>query len=149
MQVLNYPTFKFRFKNRENKIHIFDEIRKKFVLLTPEEWVRQHCLHFLIYHKGYPVTLIQMEKEIKLNGLSRRYDLVVFEPDGQIRLAVECKRPEVKITQEVFDQLARYNLILKAPLLFLTNGLEHYVAEVNQKEQRYRFLPELPLYQAE
>ncbi|RZL33710.1 MAG: type I restriction enzyme HsdR N-terminal domain-containing protein, partial [Pedobacter sp.] len=124
MLKLNFPPYQFRFKNSENKYAIFDEIRKKFIVLTPEEWVRQHVVHHLIYDKKYPKSWINVEKLIKLNDLIKRYDIVIFNPDGSIFLLVECKAPEVTITQQTFDQIARYNLALKAKYLMVTNGLE-------------------------
>lgn len=144
MQKLNFPTFTFRFKNSENKVAIFDEIRKKFVILTPEEWVRQHVVHYLILEKKYPKSLINVEKVLKINGLSKRYDGVVFNPDGSIFLLVECKAPEVKISQNTFDQIARYNLTLKADYLMVTNGQNHYFCQMDFEKQHYVFLNELP-----
>jgi len=114
MQKLNFPVYSFRFKNSENKVSIFDEIRKKFILLTPEEWVRQHVIQFLLQDKSYPKSYINVEKLIKINDLSKRYDGVVFQPNGEIFLLIECKAPEVPISQQTFDQIARYNLVLKA-----------------------------------
>ena len=113
MQHLNFQQYTFRFKNSENKVAIFDEIRKKFIILQPEEWVRQHCVQYLIQHKNYPKSLINVEKELILNDLKKRYDIVVFNPNGSIFLIVECKAPEIKINQSTFDQVAQYNLKLK------------------------------------
>lgn len=144
MQPLRFPSYKFRFKNSENKVAIFDEIRKKFVILTPEEWVRQHVVHDLIYDKAYPKSWINVEKLIKLNGLTKRYDVVVFNPDGSIFLLVECKAPEIKISQQTFDQIARYNLELKANYLMVTNGLEHYFCQMDYESEKYHFLKDLP-----
>ena len=106
MQKLNFPTYSFRLKNRENKRFIFDDIRKKFVVLQPEEWVRQHCINYLVVQKNYPKTLINVEKELKINGLSKRYDIVIYNSDGSIHLIVECKSPKININQETFDQIA-------------------------------------------
>ena len=144
MQQLQFPTYQFRFKNSENKVAIFDEIRKKFIILTPEEWVRQHVVHQLIYDKNYPKSWINVEKLIKLNGLTKRYDVVVFNPDGSIFLLVECKAPEIKISQHTFDQIARYNLALKADYLMVTNGLEHYFCQMDYVNEKYHFLKSLP-----
>ena len=144
MQELNFPKYSFRFKSSENKLSVFDEIRKKFVLLTAEEWVRQHVVQFLLQHKNYPKSLINVEKVIKVNDLVKRYDLVVYNPDGSIFLLVECKAPNVKITQETFNQIARYNLVLKAEHLMVTNGLNHYFCQMDFKEQKYIFLEDLP-----
>jgi hypothetical protein len=141
---LNFPTYSFRFKNSENNVAIFDEIRKKFILLTPEEWVRQHTLHYLIQDKNYPKSHINVEKLIKINTLNKRYDIVVFQPNGEIFLLIECKAPEVAITQQTFDQIARYNLALKAKYLMLTNGINHYFCQMDFENKKYIFQKELP-----
>lgn len=146
MQKLNFPVYSFRFKNSENKLSIFDEIRKKFILLTPEEWVRQHVVQFLLQDKKYPKSYINVEKLIKINDLSKRYDGVVFEPNGEIFLLIECKAPEVPISQQTFDQIARYNLVLKAKYLMVTNGLNHYFCQMDFENEKYVFLKELPEY---
>lgn len=147
MQKLNFPTYPFRFKNSENKVSIFDEIRKKFIILTPEEWVRQHVLAFLLMEKKYPKSLINVEKVLKVNKLNKRYDLVVFEPDGSILILVECKAPHINITQTTFDQIARYNMTMKAQFLMVTNGLNHYFCQMDFENEKYQFLRELPDYQ--
>lgn len=144
MQKLNFPQFQFRFKNSENKLYIFDEIRKKFILLTPEEWVRQHVIHYFVYHKGYPKSHINVEKVVKINGLNKRYDVVVFRPDGSIFLLVECKEPNVNISQSTFDQIARYNLMLNATFLMVTNGINHYYCKMDFEQKKYSFLKDLP-----
>lgn len=144
MQALNFRPYSFRFKNKENKPLIFDEIRKKFVALQPEEWVRQHVLHFLLYDKGYPKNRIQVEKQIKVNSLTKRFDIIVYEPDGSIRLLVECKSPSTRIRQEVFDQIAQYNRSLKAELLIITNGLDHYFFRVDTVNEKYDFIQDIP-----
>lgn len=146
MQQLHFPAYGFRFKSSENKISIFDPIRKKFIILTPEEWVRQHVIQFLAVEKNYPKSLINVEKVLVLNEMKKRYDLVVFNPDGSIHIIVECKAPQVEITQETFDQIARYNLSLKASYLMVTNGLQHYYCQMDYEKQAYVFLKELPLY---
>lgn len=146
MQKLAFPTYPFRVKNSENKTTIFDVIRKKFIVLTPEEWVRQHVIHFLIEERKYPKSLINVEKVIKVNGTTKRYDVVVFKPNGSIFLLVECKAPKVKITQQTFDQIARYNLTLKGEYQMVTNGLEHYYCQIDYDAETYHFIPEIPLY---
>lgn len=146
MQQLNFPRFSFRFKNSENKRLIFDDIRKKFVVLQPEEWVRQHCIQYLIRVKKYPKSLINVEKEIKLNRLKKRYDIVVFNPDGSIHLIVECKGPSKVIEQTTFDQIARYNLQLNATYLMVTNGINHYYCQMDYEEKQYVFLNDIPEY---
>jgi hypothetical protein len=146
MQQLNFPTYTFRFKNSENKVAIFDEIRKKFIILTPEEWVLQHVVRFLLEVKKYPKSHVNVEKVLKINGLTKRYDVVVFRPDGSIFLLVECKAPEVAISQNTFDQIARYNMTLNAGYLMVTNGLNHYFCQMDLEQERYNFLPDLPLF---
>ncbi|MDR0227904.1 MAG: type I restriction enzyme HsdR N-terminal domain-containing protein [Flavobacteriaceae bacterium] len=146
MQKLNFPPFEFRFKNNENKLSIFDVVRKKFILLTPEEWVRQHVLHDLISTYNYPLSLISVEKVVRVNGMNKRYDLVVYRPNGTIYLLIECKAPEVKITQDTFDQIARYNFQLRSEYLYVTNGLNHYYCKMDYKQEKYIFLRNLPTY---
>lgn len=146
MQKLNFPTYSFRFKNSENKVSIFDAIRKKFVILQPEEWVRQHCVNYLIKEKGYPKSLINVEKELKINDLKKRYDIVVFNPDGSIHLIVECKAPKIKINQDTFDQIARYNITLNASYLMVTNGLNHYYCVMDFETEQYHFMQDIPNY---
>lgn len=146
MQELNFPTYSFRLKNSENKVSIFDVIRKRFMVLQPEEWVRQHCVHYLMNEKKYPITLINVEKELKINDLKKRYDIVVFNPDGSIHLIVECKAPKITIDQTTFDQIARYNLALNATYLMVTNGLNHYYCMMDFEAEKYRFLKDIPEY---
>ena len=144
MQALNFSAYDFRFKNSENKVHIFDVIRKKFVILQPEEWVRQHVVHFLISDKKYPKSLINVEKQLTVNATKKRYDVVVFRSDGSIVLLVECKAPTITINQNVFDQIARYNMLLNASYLMVTNGLQHYYCEIDYTAEKYRFLETIP-----
>ncbi len=146
MQKLNFPAYDFRFKSSENKVAIFDDIRKKFVVLTPEEWVRQHVVRYLIDGVGFPKSRVNVEKLLKVNGLTKRYDVVVFHADGSIFLLVECKASHVSISQETFDQIARYNLTMKADYLMVTNGLHHYFCRMDFENSRYQFLRELPKY---
>lgn len=144
MHPLNFPNYDFRFKNNENKIAVFDVLRKKFVLLTPEEWVRQHVLRFLLQEKGFPQSLLSVEKMLKVHGLTKRYDLLAYNPEGKVHLVVECKAASVKVTQETFDQIARYNLALQSKFLMVTNGLMHYYCKMDYQNQKYVFLRELP-----
>ncbi len=146
MQKLNFTAYSFRFKNNENKVAIFDEIRKKFVILTPEEWVRQHVVRFLLEEKKYPKSYINVEKLLKINDLKKRYDIVVFNPDGSIFILVECKAPEIKISQNTFDQIARYNMTLNAQFLMVTNGHNHYFCQMDFENEKYTFLQELPTF---
>ncbi|VXC11480.1 type I restriction enzyme HsdR N-terminal domain-containing protein [Maribacter litoralis] len=144
MQPLNFPSYTFRVKNSENRPLIFDEIRKKFIVLTPEEWVRQHVVKFLIQEKKYPISHINVEKQITLNGLKKRYDIVVFKPDGKLDILVECKAPEVTISQNTFDQIAQYNFKLNANYLMVTNGLSHYYCQMDFVAEKYQFMQEIP-----
>ena len=117
------------------------------MVLQPEEWVRQHCVHYLISEKKYPKLLINVEKELQINQLKKRYDIVVFNRDGSIHLIVECKSPKITINQDTFDQIARYNLALNATYLMVTNGLNHYYCSIDFDEERYQFLKDIPEYQ--
>lgn len=125
---------------------IFDPIRKKFVHLTPEEWVRQHVVFFLLSRKRVPHSLINVEKQLVIAGTKKRYDIIVFNTDGSIYCLVECKAPHIKVDQTVFDQIARYNLALESEYLMVTNGLEHYFCTMDYEQQRYAFIEDLPEY---
>ena len=144
MQLLNFPAFDFRIKSSENKTLIFDILRKKFVVLNPEEWVRQHIIHWLIYYKKYPASLINIEKQLEVNRLKKRYDIVVYNSDGSVEILVECKSYTIPITQDVFDQIARYNLPMQATYLMVTNGMEHYYCQMDTVAEKYTFLPQIP-----
>ena len=146
MQMLNFPTYAFRYKTKENKRWVFDGIRKKFVVLTPEEWVRQNAVQFLMREKKYPQSLVNVEKQIRLGDLAKRYDLVVFNPDGTLFLLGECKATSIPLTQDVFDQLARYNQALNAEVLWITNGLRHLCFQVDKVSEKYILIPEIPEY---
>ena len=146
MRQLNFKQYSFRFKNRENKPLIFDVVRKKFMVLTPEEWVRQNTIQYLVKELNIPLSLINVEKQIKLHGTIKRYDIVTFNPDGSIHLIVECKADSIKISQDTFDQIARYNLVLKSTFLMVTNGIDHYYCKMDLQNKRYSFLETLPVY---
>ncbi|PWG04852.1 type I restriction enzyme HsdR N-terminal domain-containing protein [Polaribacter aquimarinus] len=146
MQKLNLPTYDFRLKSSENKTLIFDNLRKKYLVLTPEEWVRQHFVLFLINEKKYPNSLIAIEKQLVINNQKKRTDILVFNKKGKHDIIVECKAPSIKITQDTFDQIARYNLKLKANYLIVTNGLSHFYCKMDFENQTYVFLKEIPDY---
>jgi len=146
MQKLNFPSFSFRLKSSENKTLIFDIIRKKYVVLTPEEWVRQHVVLFLIEEKKYPISLIAVEKQLKINSLLKRTDVVVFNTKGTPEILIECKAPSVAISQATFDQIARYNLTAQSNYLMVTNGLNHYFCQIDKENETYVFLKEIPNY---
>jgi len=141
---LNLP--KFNFKNRlvDNTIQIFDEVRKGYFKLTPEEWVRQHVINYLAVYKNYPIGLMQVEKLIKYNNLNTRADLIVNDRDFKPVVLVECKAPNVKIGKDAFDQIAKYNFSLKAKYLFVTNGLKHYCCSINYTSGKTEFLKDIP-----
>ena len=143
---LNLPQYSFKIKSKENKLYIFDVNRKKQVLLTQEEWVRQHFIEYLVNEKKYPRSLIAVEKQCKVEGIVKRTDILVFDRKGAIDIVVECKAPTVRIDQDTFDQIARYNLKLRAKYLVVTNGMEHFFCQVDEQKEEYLFLPELPSY---
>ena len=138
--------YAYKIKNRENKLYIFDIVRKKYVVLTPEEWVRQNFMNYLIINKNYPKSIIAIEKQLNFNGLIKRTDILVFDKMGLPDIIVECKAPSIKISQETFDQIARYNLKLDANYLIVTNGLEHFYCKLDHQNKRYIFLKEIPEY---
>ena len=141
---LNLPAYPFKIQAGEQRSKIFDPVRKKYVALTPEEWVRQHFVQFLVNNKGCPASLIAIEQGLKLNKRNKRSDVVVYTTTGNPVLIVECKAPEVKISQEVFHQVAAYNMTLKVPLLVVTNGLQHYCCRIDHEQKTYAFLPDIP-----
>ena len=147
MKRLNLPTYSFNIKLIEQRKYIFDFIRKKFVILTPEEWVRQNFLRYLVEEKKYPASLIFVEKEFKLNNLSKRSDGLVYDKTGKPVLIMEFKAPEVKIDQKVFDQIARYNLKLQVKYLIVSNGIGHYCCKMSLNEGNYIFLKEIPSFE--
>lgn len=149
MPPLNLPAFGPRLReNSSGKAEIFDPIRKKFVRLTPEEWVRQHFLNLLTAFKGYPASLIAVESSLIYNRRAKRSDILVYGTNGKPLLIVECKAPEVPIDQAVFDQAAMYNKTLKVPYLLVTNGMQHFSCKIDHTSSSYLFLPDIPGYEA-
>lgn len=146
MFALNLPAFDARITQRNGKNVIFDVIRRRYVALTPEEWVRQHFTHFLLKEKGYPQGLLANEVQINLNGTRKRCDTVLYNRDLTARMIVEYKAPTVEITQAVFDQITRYNMVLKVDYLIVSNGLNHYCCRMDYATQTYVFLPGIPHY---
>ena len=146
MTDLNLPNYSFKIKSKENKLYIFDIIRKKNVVLTPEEWVRQNFVQYLILEKKYPKSLIAIEKQLKINQLIKRTDILIFDKNGLPDIIVECKAPSVKISQNAFDQIARYNMKLKATYLIVTNGVQHFYCLMDHQKEAYDFLKEIPEY---
>ena len=147
MQPLNFPHYEFRLRQSGEKQQIFDIARKKFVALTPEEWVRQHILHHLHQAKSVPLSLIGVEVSLKLNSLVKRADLVVYARTGKPLMLIECKAPGVSVSQLVFDQAARYDMIFHVNFMLITNGLAHYCCRFNHDEHSYSFLPDIPAYE--
>lgn len=143
---LNLPPYPFKITQRDNVYFIFDEIRKKHLVLTPEEWVRQHFIQHLLASKSFPSTLIQIEGGLSLNQTRKRSDILVYNNLGEKIMVIECKAPSVPITQSTFDQAARYNSVYKANWLAVTNGLNHYYAKIDHTNRKFLFFEELPDY---
>lgn len=146
MLELNLPPFDINIKKTGGKLSVFDPIRRRFVALTSEEWVRQHFVNFLLTQKGYPRTLIANEIQINLNGQKKRCDSVVYNRELTPTIIIEYKAPDVNITQTVFDQIVRYNIVLKVQYLIVSNGLNHYCCRMDYTTQTYEYLPEIPSY---
>ncbi len=146
MQELNLPTYKFRLKKENQNTLIFDEIRNKFLVLTPEEWVRQHFIMYLIYHKNFPKALISIESGFTINKRQKRSDILIYNREGKSIVLVECKAPSVKISQKTFDQIVSYNIKYQVKYLLVTNGLQHYGCLVDYKTGNYQFLQDIPDY---
>lgn len=143
---LNLPAYPANIRRDGTKLLIFDELRKKQLVLTPEEWVRQHWIHHLIHEKQYPRSLIKIEGGLTLNSMPRRSDLVVYDTRGNKILLAEFKAPTVKITQAAFEQIARYNMVHRVPLLLVSNGLQHHYCRIHFDDERFEFLTDLPDY---
>jgi predicted type IV restriction endonuclease len=147
MESLNLPSYSFRTTEQEGKRVIYDPLRQTYVRLTPEEWVRQHFVQYLLQDLGVPVGLVATEASFRYQGQPWRADIVVHDRQGDPLLLVECKAPQVSIGQNAFDQGARYNLVLGAPYLVVTNGMEHYACRIDLEGQDYVFLDDLPPYE--
>ena len=143
---LNLPEYNFRIKKQDEKLLIFDSQRKRYVSLTPEEWVRQHFIRFLIEVKGYPAAYLAVEKQLSLNGMKKRCDAVLYNDHAIPILIIELKAPTIPITQTTFDQVAVYNAKLKVDYFMISNGIEHYCCKVDTVNSRYEFFNEIPDY---
>ena len=143
---LNLPNYPFKISQKDNLYYIFDEIRKKHLVLTPEEWVRQHFIKYLIAEKSFPSALLKLEGGLSLNATKKRSDILVYNNLGEKIMVVECKAPHIPITQSTFDQASRYNSIYKAGWLAVTNGLQHYYAKIDHQNGKFLFVEELPEY---
>ncbi len=146
MKKLNFPEYDFRIRENERKPEIFDAFRKKYVALTPEEWVRQNLLMYLVNEKRYPASLIAVEAGLKLYNRTKRTDIVVYNNKGNPLLIAECKAPEVVINQKAFDQIARYNMALKVNYMIVTNGLNHYCCFIDYQNNTIKYLKDIPDY---
>lgn len=146
MQALNLPDHGVKTKHGPDGDRIFDPVRRAWVACTPEEWVRQHVINHLVHDLGAPMSLMAVEKQLIMNRLARRADIVVHDRSARPVLLVECKAPGVKLDQAAFEQAARYNTVYKVPYLLITNGLAHYCCRVHQGAGRLEFLPAVPPY---
>jgi len=146
MRKLNLPEYEFRFRQEEESPYVFDIFRKRYVRFTPEEEVRQRFSRYLIQEKGFPIALMMTEYTLKLNGMTRRCDILIHKPAGHPAVLVECKAPEIKTGQDTFDQVARYNLVFNVKYLMVTNGLKHYCCKVDIETQKVEFLKQIPKY---
>ncbi len=143
---LNLPEFSFQIRNEAGREEIFDIFRKKWVALTPEEWVRQNFITWLVKTKNYPLSLIALERSLTVNKTARRFDAVVFNTSGKIFMLLEFKSPYVKLSSKTIDQIAAYNTVIKANYLTISNGILHYCAQINYETNSYSFLNNIPEY---
>jgi len=146
VNTLNFelPAYELKIKYQNGNPYVFDEIRKKYVRAQPEEIVRQNFIKYLVIEKGYSQSLIAVEQSIKLNEMQRRADVVVYNRDGEPSMLIECKAPEVKISQKTFEQAANYNIVLKVPWLIVTNAVRHYGCKIDVAGGSYEFVDQLP-----
>ena len=143
---LNLPLHDIKIKNINSEIYVFDIIRKKNIILTPEEWVRQNFIHYLNKEKNYPLGLMGVEKMVKYNNLKTRADIVLYNTKGEAEMIVECKSPDVKITQDTFNQIAKYYFQLKVDFLVVTNGIQHYCCQMDYEKNEITFLEDIPTF---
>lgn len=144
---LNLPDYPIRLSGTQEHPSIFDILRRKYVALTPEEWVRQHFIHFLINQKNYPATLLANEIKLRVGNKTLRADSVLYDRELRPRMIVEYKAPHIPITQKVFDQISAYNMLLHVDYLVVSNGLQHYCCKMDYENQKYLFLEDIPDYQ--
>ena len=143
---LNLPQYEIKIGEKDGKRTIFDFLRRKYVALTPEEWVRQHFVHYLIEHKGYPKGLLSNEVELHIGGKSLRCDSILYNKVAAPQMIIEYKAPTVSLTQRVFHQISAYNLLLRVDYLVVSNGLQHVCCQMDYANQTYHFLQEIPDY---
>ena len=147
MNNLNLPAFQYKIKHIENKAYIYDILRKKFIQITPEEWVRQHFVNYLIGYLSYPKQLIANEVSIRLNSTSKRCDTVIYSKTLQPQVIIEYKSPEIDLSQAVFDRALRYNMVLRVKYIILSNGIKHICCKIDYDNNKYIFLPDIPKYE--
>lgn len=147
MTRLNLPPFEIKLRGTKAQPQIFDILRKKYIALTPEEWVRQHFVHFLVEHKGYPAALMANEIQLKVGEKTLRADSVLYSRDMKPRMIIEYKAPHIPITQKVFDQISIYNMLLHVDYLVVSNGLQHYICKMDYNDKKYLFLEDIPDYE--
>jgi len=143
---LAYPTYNFNVKSENNVTFVFDEIRKKWLVLTPEEWVRQHIVFYLVDQKGYPASLIGVEKTVVINTLKKRFDIVCFNNRAEPILIIECKAPEIVLQRTTIEQVNRYNEVIGAAIMMITNGIDTYLMRKNSSNNTISYLNEIPHY---
>ena len=146
MQELNLPKYEIRIGRKDGRLTIFDFLRRRYVALTPEEWVRQHFTHFLVEHKSYPQGLLANEVELSVGDKSLRCDSVLYDRELRPRMIVEYKAPHIKLTQKVFQQIATYSLLLHVDYLVVSNGIEHHCVKMDYENEKYLFLEDIPEY---
>ena len=144
---LNLPQYEIKIGEKDGKRTIFDFLRRKYVALTPEEWVRQHFVHYLIEHKGYPKGLLSNEVELHIGGKSLRCDSILYNKVAAPQMIIEYKAPTIQLQQKTFDQISAYNLLLKVDYLIISNGLQHYCCKMDYEHQKYLFLQNIPDYE--
>lgn len=147
MTRLNLPPFEIKLRGTKAQPQIFDILRKKYIALTPEEWVRQHFVHFLVEHKGYPAALMANEIQLKVGEKTLRADSVLYSRELKPRMIIEYKAPHIPITQKVFDQISIYNMLLHVDYLVVSNGLQHYICKMDYYDKKYLFLEDIPDYE--
>ena len=147
MYELNLPPYPIKLQEKDGKRMILDFLRRKYVALTPEEWVRQHFVHFLVDHKGYPQGLLANEVELRIGDKRLRCDTLLYNKEARPRMIIEYKAPTVALQQKTFDQISIYNHLLKADYLIISNGLQHYCCKMNIHQRSYCFLEDIPDYE--
>jgi hypothetical protein len=143
---LNLPGFDYKIKTVGQRTQIFDKIRKKYIVLTPEEWVRQHLINFLNVYKNYPLSLLKVEAGSKYHSQQKRTDILAYSLSGKPLLLIECKAPEIKIDSGVFEQIARYNVAVRAPYLLVSNGMDHFCCKMDFENGTWAFVEDIPEY---